>query len=80
MFVVVEVKQHRLENDDDYGLNKLDDEVKFENVELVGLMFDLLTDDVDVVNDDLSEVYEHLLIDAYNLMDYHLMDDRRNAN
>ena len=43
-------------------------------------MFDLLNDDVDVVNDDLLEVYEHLLIDAYNLMDYYLMNDQRNAN
>jgi len=38
--IVVVVRQYQLKNDDDHELNKVDDEVKFENFVLVELMFD----------------------------------------
>jgi hypothetical protein len=35
MFVVVEVRQYQLENDDDYELNKFDNKGNFEMIELI---------------------------------------------
>jgi hypothetical protein len=86
IFVVdVEVIQYQLENDDDYESNKVDDEVKFVNFVKVELMLDYLKlyyedDDDDEVNDDLFEVCEHLVVVGYNLIDFHLLNDRYNVN
>jgi hypothetical protein len=87
IFVVgVEVIQYQLENDDDYESNKVDDEVKFVNFVRVELMLDYLKldyeedDDDDEVNDDLFEVCEYLVFVGYNLIDFHLLNDRHNVN
>ncbi len=53
MFVVVEVRQYQLENDDDYELNKFDNKGNFEMIELI---FDQLNDKKNVTQDCIFHV------------------------
>ncbi len=66
-------------NDDDYEVNKLNDVVKFVEVELMFDSLNLYYDDDDD-DDDLFEIYEYFVVVVNNSMDYHLLNDQENVN
>ena len=75
------MNSYRRVNDvEDYEVNKPIGEVIVVNQELVELTVGLDDDDDDEVNDDLFEIWEYLWVLVNNSVHFRRMNDRRNVN